>query len=306
MEAGGPSFIANALPPGAVEHLRRDNPLLLDLKQRYARHGTFGHSQWRPETLRREVDLRYFRGDNAYSWQVRSGAGGDFYRQVADHARRLDRLGLWDRLGEDDLFGAYTFSHKGRHISRDLLDSIIQINFLERWTGLSQRPQATLLDIGAGYGRLAWRLSEAMPQLARVWCADGIAESTFLCDYYLGFRGASDAARVLPLDEAAKTLQGQRIDMATAIHSLSECTLAGIGWWLDLLDRTSITWLVVVPNVRGQLLNMEADGTRHDFQPLIEGHGFRLVAREDQLADANSLPPSADFMNTELWLFRRD
>ncbi len=305
MEPEEPSATAAALPAGAADYLRRDNPLLLDLTQRYAPHAVFGHSQWRSETLRLDVDLRYFRADNAYNWQVRSGAGPDFYRRVAEHARRLDRLSLWERLGEDDLFGAHTFDYLGRRISRDLLDSIIQINFLERWTGLSQRPPATLLDIGAGYGRLAWRLSEATLPLSRVWCADAIPESTFLCDYYLRFRGAGDAARVLPLDEAAATLAGGRIDVAMAIHSLSECTLAGIAWWLDLLDRTSIAWLVIVPNVRGRLLNMEADGTRHDFQPLIERHGFRLVRREDQLADAESLPPWADFMNSELWLFGR-
>jgi putative sugar O-methyltransferase len=131
-----------------------------------------------------------------------------------------------ERLDEDGLFGAYTFDFNGEKlVSRDLLDSILEINFLDRHLGLARREGFNLLDVGAGYGRLAHRLATAFPGTMRIYCTDAVSESTFLCEYYLRFRGLADRTEVVPLDEIEARLRTVRIDVATNIHSFSECPM---------------------------------------------------------------------------------
>jgi hypothetical protein len=60
-----------------------------------------------------------------------------------------DRPGYGCELGNDGAFGAYTDDHGGRAVSRDMLDSVLEINFLEEQVGLSKLPQLSVLDIGA-------------------------------------------------------------------------------------------------------------------------------------------------------------
>ncbi len=119
---------------------------------------------------------------------------------------QIERLGLLERLDEDGLFGVHTFIVDGRRVSRDLLDSALELAFLDRHLGISRPPVQTILDIGAGYGRLAHRAVTAFPETVRYLCTDAIATSTFLCESYLGFRGVagheSSPARVLPLRRA--------------------------------------------------------------------------------------------------------
>ena len=58
-----------------------------------------------------------------------------------------------------------------------------------------------------------------------MFCVDAVAISTFICEYYLGFRGADDRASVVPLDELDSLLALQPIDLAVNIHSFSECPI---------------------------------------------------------------------------------
>lgn len=301
----GPSYAPGTLPPGAAEYLTRDNPKLLDLRARYAAQHGFEHTQWAKAVLDHELEFAYFRGDNAYSWQVRGGMEETQYLLSAYYAQSIDRLHLLDRLTEDSLFGAYTFTFNGRQtISRDLLDSVLQINFLDRHMRLSQLPQATVLDIGAGYGRMAWRMTRGLPNLRCIWCADAVPESTFLCDYYLRFRGAGAKAAVVPLDQVRQALRSQQIDVVTNIQSFTECTVDSIRWWLDVLATASVTYFMIVPNTPDQLLSMEPGGQRLDFQPLIEQYGYRLVVRESCYEDAPSVQRLGVYGSGKYWLFR--
>ena len=100
---------------------------------------------------------------------------------TAYYLRSIDRLGLLERLKEDGLFGALTFPFdENMVLSRDLLDSVSEITFLEETISISKRDQLKVLDIGAGYGRFAHRLSASLPAIGKVICTDAVAESTFL------------------------------------------------------------------------------------------------------------------------------
>jgi len=294
------------LPPGADEALRTDNPKLVELQASYDALdvAATAHTQWRQSFLKRNLSLAWFRGDNAYVWQFRqlkNAADARMYLTLLDVESR-DRLGLLKRLEEDGKFGAWTFSYGNRPpVSRDLLDSVNEISYLDAQMGLSSIDSLRILDIGAGYGRVAHRVSAALPNLAAYDCIDGVATSTFLCDYYLDYRKVPDAVRVVPLPEY-DTLADE-YDIALNIHSFSECSLEAIGWWLDRISERNIDWLLIVPNTPHQLLSTELDGRMLDFAPLVRAAGYVQVD-ERPVFENDELRKLIDLHDT-FHLFRR-
>jgi len=282
----GDAVALAALPEGAAAYLRPDNPRLLELKRAYA---ALDPRVTTPLLWRRghvtPYDLRYFRGDNAYVWQARDGAGEPNYALTAYYVKSIDVLGLLEQLEEDELFGVHAFEAAGRKVSRDLLDSILEIHFLERHLGLCARRGLNVLDIGAGYGRLAHRMARALPALGSYVCADAVPVSTFLCEYYLRFRGVEPKACAVPLDQLVQVLARRSVDLAVSIHSFPECSVEAIGWWLDLLRRHNVPRLMIVPNPMehgGEKLITNAGAS---MQPLLESRGYRLAAKAPKYAD---------------------
>lgn len=284
---------SRALPPGAAETLRSDAAGLTDLRRQYEQLNLPAtlHSQWNARQLQENLALPWFRGDNVYVWQyrqLRSEARLRQYLALLD-VQSTDKMHLLERLEEDGLFGCWLFdytSHKS--ISRDLLDSVNEINFLEENLHLSAHSSVRILDIGAGYGRLAHRMCSALKNVAAYDCVDAVPESTFLCDYYLNFRGLPDRARSVPLHQHDQL--HNRYDLAVNIHSFSECTRAAIRWWLEQVAKREIPWLLIVPNEPELLLTTERDGSKQDFLPDIEAAGYRLrvkrpVYAQDELRD---------------------
>ena len=235
----GNSPPAKELPKEAKEYLRPNNPRLLELKARY--------SNFDPKVTTADVwqdgiiqasDLASFRRDNPYVWQVRGRKQNvndlsyalTYYALKASDSTR-DVLASLD---EDDLFGVHLFQADGRNISRDLLDSVREIEFIRKHVNIDA-PDTSILDIGAGYGRLVYRLSQTSPTGVRVFGTDAIAELTFLSEFYLRFRSA-DRATVVPLDEIDAFFASTSIKLVTNIHSFSECTMDAIEWWVQRLS----------------------------------------------------------------------
>ena len=276
-----PSFATDvALPPGASEHLRRDNPRLLELKRAYERVElpVMVRSKWKDGRVERDLQLESFRGDNVYVWQYRQFADSArlrFYLSLLD-VRAQDHLRLLERSHEDGAFGCWTFRYSDdRALSRDLLDSVVEINHLEQQLGISARETFHVLDIGAGYGRLAHRMCEAFATNVTYDCIDAIPESSFLCEYYLAHRGLEGRARSVPMHEWGDLRQ--TYDLAVNIHSFSESPRVAIRWWLDLLREKRIPNLLIVPNDDGRFLSSEPDGSKCDFLPDVLEAGYRLI-----------------------------
>jgi hypothetical protein len=278
------------LPTGAEAVLTAANPQLRRLRESYAQLDIppLTSSRWSREAVDGFLDHRYFRGDSLITWHYRElpRATALKYFVYARYVRDLDELGLLDRLTEDGAFGCWTFSYPGHPLySRDLLESVNELAFLERELRLSERPGFSVLDIGAGYGRLAHRTIEAFPGVADYCCVDAIAESTFLCDYYLAHRGCSPPGRSVPLTEVESELRPGSFDLAINIHSFPECTFEAVAWWFELLTRLEVPHLMIIPNEPNELLTLEPDGTRRNFMPLVEKAGYELVACEPLIAD---------------------
>ena len=271
------------LPPGAEESLRPDHPCLTDLRRRYEALGPplCTQSFWAEEYLQRDLDLRWFRGDNAYVWQTRH-LGTDpalRYELFARYLATVDTRGWLGGLEEDGAFGCWTFAGPGgRPVSRDLLDSVNEMCAIDRTWGLFDGRTFEVLDIGAGYGRLAHRMAAVTGELSAYHCVDGVPESTYLCGYYLAHRGV-ERAQSVPADQLDR-LAGHAIDLAVNVHSFSETSVATIEAWLDLVVELDIPRLLVVPNDPDDLLSYEVDHSRREFMPSLEARGFRLRATE--------------------------
>jgi SAM-dependent methyltransferase len=300
----GPQFTPPEIPLEAREWLDWNNPALKDLHRRYAGHPASSHSQWSEGELRQSTDLKNFRGDNHYVYQTRWSPSAETYALTAFYARDVDRLGLFGRLQEDGLFGAYTQQFEGGYVvSRDLLDSINQANVIARLLGRTREDRIDVLDVGAGYGRLAHRITEGLPQ-SRVTCTDAVPLSTFLCEYYLKFRGVK-GAEVVALDQAEAILPGKRFDIATNFHSFSECTQQAIQWWLDLLARVDVGKLLIIPNRADAFQSTETNGEHRDFLPLILNSGWKQVHSEPIYAASTVAQKLALYPNFRFYLFER-
>jgi hypothetical protein len=290
-----PSYHHSPLPTDAGSYLRHDNPRLLELRQRYhaLNHPAIVQSVWTNEYIQNEIDLRYFRGDNAYVWQQREMLTELNYLLTAYYVQIIDEWGLLKSLGEDELFGIYTVKlDGGLKLSRDLLDSIVEIYFLERNLKISHRTNLNIIDIGAGYGRLAYRMVKALSEVGLYYCVDPVPESTFISEYYLRFRGVDDKAVVIPLDDFEALLLQNKIDLAINIHSFAESPFVSIKWWIGTLARHKVRYLMIAPNEEGpqggqEFMSREGDGSSLDFLATILENGYKLIAREPKYLDAS-------------------
>lgn len=271
------------VPADAGSVLRRDNPRLLELRKLYDELDwpVSRHSRWGEVLSEAWLNLVYFRGDNPYIWHYRESdrATELKYFILLSYIAGRDHRGLLEILDEDGAFGAFTYEFSGRpKVSRDLLDSTNELLFLDKEIGLLQKPSLRVLDVGAGYGRMAHRVSQAVSGLERYTCVDAIPESTFLSEYYAKFRDL-DRVEVVALPDVP-ALGSEAFDIAFNVHSFSECAGAAIAWWMDLLSEIRVQHLFVVPNEPEGFLTIEMDGSRRDYRQIIEDRGYQLQTEQ--------------------------
>jgi hypothetical protein len=286
-------------------YMRRDNPRLLELRTLYAGLDPALKTPplWTDEYTS-QTDLSDFRGHSVWVWQRGNPNFHErAYLLAAYYVLAYDRLGLMEKLTEDGAFGAIAYEFAGRQVSRDLLDSILEIDFLDRHLKIASSPPLSVLDIGAGYGRLAHRMLTALPSLGAYLCADAIPESTFVCEYYLRFRGLEGRFKIVPATEIDAALVLARTDLAINIHSFSECSLDAVEWWMARLAAHAVKYFMIVPNACGHDGRLLRNNAGADMLSLIEQSGYRLVAKEPKYSDPEvqklALNP------TWFWLFER-
>jgi hypothetical protein len=275
----------SALPPGAEEVLRPSNPRLAELARRYRGHPAAAVSRWSALRLEGEVDLPRFRADSQYLYQTR-GTPDAAYALSADYVARHGKLGLLDQLDEDGAFGARTLCIEGRLVSRDLLDSALEIEALAEWLGDERLRRARVLDVGAGYGRLAHRLCSWSSNV-EVVTTDAVPLSTFLCEYYLELRGCTRAT-VAPLDEAEAVLGAGGFDAAVNVHSFGEAPRSAVSWWLEQIAAAEVPRLLIVHGEE-ELFSLESDLSRSSYDMVLRDLGYRPVWRRPKYAHSDTV-----------------
>ena len=235
---------------------------------------------WDNKHLKR-FDAAHFRGDNVYVWQTRVFTEIHYFVSYL-YALKVDKLGLNNTIVETGSFGADTFNFDGRTVSRDFIDSIIEINFLEEKFQLSKARYFHILDIGAGYGRFAKRIHESFSNI-EVSCIDAIPLSTCLSRIYLEDEIKTGNTRVYQLNTIDEIKAGS-ISLAINIHSFSEMSIESVKAWVNFLVEKKVENVFIVPNGSNLELN---DGT--DFGLIFEGAGYRISSVDDKYKYADFL-----------------
>ncbi|MGA2321985.1 MAG: putative sugar O-methyltransferase [Solirubrobacteraceae bacterium] len=109
------------------------------------------------------------------SWRYKFFVGA-----IWEVARREDRSGLTERLCEPAVGNPIRVRHRGRLISQDLANSIIELTFVGR-SGVV-REGSRVAELGAGYGRLAYVYAEACPL---TYCIFDIPPTLAVAQWYL-------------------------------------------------------------------------------------------------------------------------
>lgn len=86
-----------------------------------------------------------------------------FVAMLWEHVYRHDELRLLDRMSEPDLGSPILVSHRGRAISQDLANSVLEFYSISEAFPEGIPEGATVMELGGGYGRLGWLLLSAIP-----------------------------------------------------------------------------------------------------------------------------------------------
>lgn len=272
-----------------LSDLSRDNARLRELESAYAALDLpFKHSLWQKHQ-NEGVNIQHFRADGAY---LGTGAlRDDQYRIMYDYVVSIDERHYLDRLTEDREFGIEVYEFDGKIVSRDLLDSILELYFVKEALPLlyDKRP-LRWLDVGAGYGRFSHRLNALSPETNYITCVDAISVSSFLCEFYTQYRGCTDHVEVLPLTRLDEIEPGD-FDIACNIHSFSEMSQAAISFWLENLVKWEVPYFFLQPH-DPRFVSVEPDGTIGNFAPLLAKYGYECIySRSKYPEGVNGLYP---------------
>jgi SAM-dependent methyltransferase len=227
-------------------------------------HGTGMWSTWQEKV---KAALPYFCADCVYVGQGIAETDDD-YRRVAEqlsHGMLYDRAGL----GRDIEFGGRAVDTCLGRTTRMWLDSNVEANFMARHLNLAE---LSVLDIGAGYGRLAVVMREAVKDYT---CVDTVPISSFICDYYV--RRFAPSVRVVTLREYEA--DNAHYDVAVNIHSWNECSIDQVRAWMDDLARRSVRYLFTVPHNNAAHQPQWALYGGPSFRPELEAR-YKVIAEE--------------------------
>ena len=117
----------------------------------------------------------------------------------------------------------------GRFIGQDMLHTALEAMELQKQIPLSNH--SSILEIGGGYGRLAWYLNQLYPGLRYVIV--DIPPALYLSRRYLRHH-AHTVSTLMPHELA--TLQ-ERFDVVVAFDCLREMSREQVSWYFTQIDR---------------------------------------------------------------------
>jgi len=148
-------------------------------------------------------------------------------------------------------------------VTRMWVDSAVEIMFLRRTLAQCCIDMKTLdvLDVGAGYGRLAVAMR---PFVKSYTCVDPVSTSVEVCKQYT----ARYAADVEVFDIPTFRATVRHYDLAVNVHSWNECSLRQVENWLLALEALRVPLLFTVSHCQGEEAYRADDG-RPSFKPLL-------------------------------------
>ena len=168
-------------------------------------------------------------------------------------ARRRDRLGLLDGLEEPALGSPILVRHRGRLVSQDLANSVLELySILDAFPdGIPEG--ATVVELGGGYGRLGWLLLSLFPGLRYI--AVDIPPALAVVQEYLtrlfptlpaarfrreseGLATAVERSRLVFLTpNQVESLPSLQADLFVNISSFQEMRPEQVAHYLDMVSK---------------------------------------------------------------------
>ena len=180
------------------------------------------------------------------------------FKQVANWIEGWDDLpfDFYGRLRDVNHGARFVDTDEWGPVTRQWLDSNTELWFLKKHGMLNKR----ILDIGAGYGRLA---VSASPYVKDYWCTDGVEVSQKVCKRHVDAYIHKGNVHIITPEQLLE--QKPECDLALNIHSWNECSLASIACWLEILSLLKVPYLFTVSH--GQLANNNAYLCHQDGHP---------------------------------------
>ena len=185
-------------------------------------------------------------------------------------AKQVAAFGPVDLSGKtrDAQFGARVVATELGPVTRMWLDGNVEIDFLRR--NVPELKDCNVLDIGAGYGRLAVMM---LPLVKSYTCVDAVAVSTELCRFYT----CLFAPGVVTLGAEEFIKDTGHYDLAINIHCWNECTIEQVTAWVEAIARRRIRYLFTVDHGRPD--EAFRSWNAGSYRPVLEKH-YRLVKEE--------------------------
>jgi putative sugar O-methyltransferase len=222
--------------------------------------------------LRTLTEDRSFSLSRAASWRYKFFVGA-----IWEAARRADTRGLTERLSEPEIGNPIRIRHRGRLISQDLANSIIELTFAAR-AGVV-RDGARIAELGAGYGRLAYVFAETSPL---IYCIFDIPPTLAVAQWYLTAVLGPD--RVLPYspENDFSVVESQLTPGVVAFFTPDQMEMFPDGWF----DCTqTISTLPEMPaHQSAHYLNLLAAKSRHAIF-LKQWRRWRNLADDVELSE---------------------
>jgi hypothetical protein len=242
----------------------------------------------------KDSDLANFRGENVFVTQIGRGFLKKKYLNSYLYSLGVDHAEVYSKLDLDDgAFGAIRVKiGKDTIVTRDQIDSVIEINYLIKKIQLNPEEEIKFLDIGSGYGRFASNALKFFPR-ATVFCADVVPQASFVAEYYLHQIGFLDRVRLGSYDQLKNA---GNFDIAINIHSFSESPYESIEKWILIVRKAQVKFLFIVPSGNG-LMSYEPDKSRKDYFPLLTSSGYDLIDKRKKYTgnDAFEFISPADY-----------
>ena len=221
---------------------------------------------------------QYFRGENAFVWQEKLGDNKETYVKYYNIIKSIDKDNLLSKTFESGSYGCRSYDYDNIKISRDLLDSILEIYFLKSF--FSNLNELSLLEIGGGYGRLCKRFLDCMPN-SKYYITDAIPQSTFVSKIYLNDKKDS-VINLYDIEEKVKSL---KIDIAINIHSFPECNIKDIEWWIKFINSNKIKYIFYVPNNPDSTPNFMPSNSGESILDLFSKYNYKVKYFKDMFSE---------------------
>jgi putative sugar O-methyltransferase len=154
-------------------------------------------------------------------------------RLLFEYARAHDPHNVL-RLDEPVLGDPWPVRHHGRLISQDLCNSALEAGAMTR--PLDGRAPTSILEIGGGYGRIAYALLSMYPQAT--YTIVDIEPALTISRWYLSQLFDPERLRFVSPDELADLEPGS-VDLAVSISTFPEMSAEQVAMYLRLVDSVA-------------------------------------------------------------------